>query len=189
MQARREVAHSDPRPVYKEVGHLVPDLAAALADDLASAVLEKRLADLDDGPSADGLEDQLVNEVMKSCSWELEREWPVRKSTHINLLEVETVCKLASKLALRGGDTRAVVLVDSNATKGATSQGRSSSLAISSYLRRLGATSISGGVYISTPFVPTRLNAADDPTRGAEIRKPIPSLGLDFWETDDIYRL
>ena len=173
----------------KKSATYVPGLAAALADDLASAVIRKRLAVLDDGPPADGLEDQLVNEVMKTSNWLLESKWVVKKSTHINLLEVEAVCKLASKLALRGGDTRAVVFVDSNVTKGATSKGRSSSLAISSYLRRLGATSISGGLYITTPFVPTRLNAADDPTREAEIRRPILSLGLNTWETDDIYRL
>ncbi len=173
----------------KKSATYVPDLAAALADDLASAVFRRRQASRDDGLSADGLEDQLVNEVMKSSNWELESKWPVRKSTHINLLEVEAVCKLASKLAFRGGDARAVVLVDSNVTKGATSKGRSSSLAISSYLRKLGATCISGGLYLSTPYIPTRLNAADGPTRGAEIRGPIQGLNLDSWETDDLYRL
>ena len=134
----------------KKSATYTPALAGALADDLTEAILAKRRANLDDGPRSDGLEDQLVNEVMKSSSWELVSSWPVKKNTHINLLEVEAVCKLCSKLAMQGGDVRAPIIVDSNVTKGSTSKGRSPSRAISSLLRRLGATQVCSGVYLGT---------------------------------------
>ena len=173
----------------KKSATYTPALAGALADDLTEAILAKRRANLDDGPRSDGLEDQLVNEVMKSSSWELVSSWPVKKNTHINLLEVEAVCKLCSKLAMQGGDVRAPIIVDSNVTKGSTSKGRSPSRAISSLLRRLGATQVCSGVSCVTPFSPTRLNTADDPTRGVPIRPAIPGLNLGEWPEEDLFML
>ena len=173
----------------KKSATYTPALAGALADDLTEAILAKRRANLDDGPRVDGLEDQLVNEVMKSSSWELVSSWPVRKDTHINLLEVEAVCKLCSKLAMQGGDVRAPIIVDSNVTKGSTSKGRSPSRAISSLLRRLGATLVCSGVSCVTPFSPTRHNTADDPTRGVPIRPAIPGLDLEDWPEEDLFAL
>ena len=141
-------------------------LGDALAEVLHTAILAKRLADFEDEQKVDGLEDQLVNAVMKSSEWNLEAAWPVKKETHINLLEVDAVCKLASRISLQGGSMKAVALVDSNVTKGAASKGRSSSTALSGYLRRLGSTQASGDIYLVTPFTPTRTNRADDPIQG-----------------------
>ena len=173
----------------KKSATYTPALAGALADDLTEAILAKRRANLDDGPRVDGLEDQLVNEVMKSSSWELVSSWPVKKDTHINLLEVEAVCKLCSKLAMQGGDVRAPIIVDSNVTKGSTNKGRSPSRAISSLLRRLGATLVCSGVSCVTPFAPTRHNTAHDPTRGVPIRPAIPGLDLEDWPEEDLFTL
>ena len=86
-------------------------LGDALAEVLHTAILAKRLADFEDEQKVDGLEDQLVNAVMKSSEWSLEAAWPVKKETHINLLEVDAVCKLASRISLQGGSTKAVALV------------------------------------------------------------------------------
>ena len=164
-------------------------LGDALAEVLHTAILAKRLADFEDEQKVDGLEDQLVNAVMKSSEWSLEAAWPVKKETHINLLEVDAVCKLASRISLQGGSTKAVALVDSNVTKGAASKGRSSSTALSGYLRRLGSTQVSGDIYMVTPFTPTRTNRADDPTRSTEIRGPESDKFYEEWSLEEVYRL
>ena len=167
----------------------VPALGDALAEVLSNAILARRLEEIEDEQKVDGLEDQLVNAVMKSSDWTLEATYPVNKDTHINLLEVDAVCKLASRLAYQGGSTKAVALVDSNVTKGATSKGRSSSRALTNYLKRLGSTLVSGDVYLVTPFTPTRLNRADDPTRSTKIRDPESDKFYEDWPIDYVFKL
>ena len=46
-------------------------------------------------------------------------------------------------------------------------------------MRKFGATCVAAGIYFTLPFVPTRLNTADDPTRDREVRQAwsIPRLG------------
>jgi len=129
-------------------------LAQGLAQVLHSAILAFRHEELSED-KVDGLEDQLVNEVMKSSRWKEEAVWQCREGVHINLLEIDAICKLATRISLSGGSTRTIAMVDSNVTKGASSKGRSSSGAISSYLRRLGSTLVSGDIYMRTPFSPT----------------------------------
>ena len=103
--------------------------------------------------------------------------WHCREGVHINLLEIDAICKLATRISL------------SDVTKGASSKGRSSSSAISACLRRLGSTLVSGDIYMRTPFSPTRLNCADDPTRSVSIRDPIPTMITADWEEADLYKL
>ena len=166
-----------------------PGLARALAEVLSNAILARREADLEEDYKVDGLEDQLVNEVMKSSTWKTEAVWSARPNTHINLLEIDSVCKLVTRISLGGGSTRLIAVVDSNVTKGAASKGRSSSNAITSYLRRLGSTLVSGDIQMVTPFCPTRLNRADDPTRSTAIRPAIPPMIDADWEEEDLYKL
>ena len=173
----------------KESATYMPALADALSEVLSNAILAQRIAKLEDEQRVEGIEDQLVNAVMKSSSWSLEAAWPVKKDSHINLLEVEAVCKMASRLAIRGGSMKVVAFVDSNVTRGAASKGRSSSLALSGYLRRLGATSIAGDLYLVTPYVPTRLNRADDPTRHTSIRSAESEAFYESWAEEDLYKL
>ena len=173
----------------KESATYVPALADALSEVLSNAILAQRTARDEDEQRVEGMEDQLVNAVMKGSSWSLEAAWPVKKNFHINLLEVDAVCKLASRLASQGGSMKAVALVDSSVTKGATSKGRSSSKALSGYLRRLGATSIAGDIYLVTPYVPTRLNRADDPTRHTGIRPAESDAFYEAWGVEDLYKL
>ena len=45
-------------------------------------------------------------------------------------------------------------------------------------LRRIASTMIAYGLYMVTPFCPTRLNCADDPTRERPLREPVH--GLDW---------
>lgn len=78
---------------------------------------------------------------------------------------------------------RLVNFVDSNVVRCAIAKGRSSSRAIGAMLRRLCATLLSADLYLVTPFVPTRLNPSDDPTRSTALRKP--SRGVDLEALSD----
>lgn len=55
----------------KKSATYTPALAGALADDLTDVILARRRANLEDGPRSDGLEDQLMNEVISLAtgSW------------------------------------------------------------------------------------------------------------------------
>eukprot|EP00435_Cladocopium_sp_Y103_P060225 s990_g22.t1 len=118
----------------------VPKLAATLAECLHGAILKvqlRRVEELD--LQVAGLENQLVNEVALSASWEV--------------------------------------------------HSRSSSRALSAILRRVGATCVAAALYFTLPYVPTRWNPSDDPTRDADLRPSYGSLGLESWEEEDIYLL
>ncbi len=80
-------------------------------------------------------------------------------------------------------------MVDSYVTRGAVSKGRSSSRAITALLRQIDVELIVGGTYLVTPYVPTRLNCADDPTRLHSLRGPISGLSLEEFDEEEIYRL
>ena len=80
-------------------------------------------------------------------------------------------------------------MVDSNVVRCATSKGRSSSRALSSVLRRVMSLVTAAGIYLSVPFVPTRLNAADDPTRLQALRSPSNALDLTSWSRDSLFNL
>ena len=108
------------------------------------------------------------------CSkWSLVKQWTFRRNSHINILEESSLLKLCSLLAREGAPRTISVLVDSNVVRCATSKGRTSSLGLGSILRRVAAQVDAAGLYINIPFCPTRLNAADDPTRDREIRAPV----------------
>eukprot|EP00435_Cladocopium_sp_Y103_P013722 s2211_g3.t1 len=168
----------------------VPKLVATLAECLHGAILKvqlRRVEELD--LQVAGLENQLVNEVALSASWEVHSSWTFKRSSHINILEEAAILRLANNLARLRKPVRAVALVDSYVVRGATSKGRSSSRALSAILRRVGATCVAAALYFTLPYVPTRWNPSDDPTRDAELRPAYGSLGLETWEEEDIYLL
>lgn len=136
-----------------------------------------------------GLENQLVNEASLSSSWKVHSSWSFKRQSHINILEEASLLRLANSLARVKKPLRVVALVDSFVVRGATSKGRSSSKALSAVLRRVGAVSVAAGLYFTLPYVPTRWNPADDPTRDAELRPSYPGLDLDEWEEEDLYLL
>lgn len=141
-------------------------LAEALAKDFACAFeIMLREEDIQDDVFVQGLENQLVNEVAISSSWETQASWAFRKPSHINLLELKSLLKLVSDLVKKKDAVRFVAFVDSIVTRGSVSKGRSSSFAVASILRQICALCIVGGLFAVTPFVPTRHNVSDDPTR------------------------
>lgn len=168
----------------------VDDLAAALASTLEKGIRRRNSLDRDLGLiTTKGLENQLVNEVAKSCTWKEVKSWKFKKQSHINILEEAALLRQASWIARDGKSKRVVNLVDSNVVRCASAKGRSSSLGLSTILRRYCATCVGCGLYYTLPYCPTRLNVSDDPTRLRSVRSSSSSLSLEFWDRDDIFDL
>lgn len=125
-----------------------------------------------------GLEGFLPNEVMMSSLWEVKYDWAFPKENHINILEMKVVHRLIKGLVMEKMKARVVSFIDSNVCRCCLGKGRSTSRALTSVLRRINTLLIAGGLWLVTPFMPTRLNSADDPTRLVELRPPLPSLGV-----------
>ena len=135
-----------------------------------------------------GLENQLVNDVAVSSDWRVLNSWTFKKQSHINILEMASVLRLANKLAERKKSLRVVNLVDSFVVRGAASKGRSASLGLSPIIRRLNAVCVASFLFFTLPFVPTRLNVSDDPTRNSKLRERLSSISADM-SREELYDL
>ena len=167
-----------------------PALAAGIAKclfDSLAAQKAKKIQELD--LPVKGLENQLVNEVVLTAPWQTCASWTFKKKSHINILEMASVLRLAHKMAEMCKPLRIVNCVDSYVTRCAASKGRTSSLGLTPVLRRLNAVTVAAGLYWTFPFVPTRSNPADDPTRDCSLRSPVPGFLSEHWDVDDIYAL
>ena len=162
------------------------ELAEAIAMDFLQAFRDEPRSVEDDIDTA-GLEGFLPNEVMLSSSWRIKHDWAFLNESHINLLELRVVLRLVKSLVLEKTKSRVVSFIDSNVCRCALGKGRSSSRAISSILRRINTLLVCGGIWIVTPYMPTRLNAADDPTRLCPLREPLDSLGLSGLSRREIF--
>ena len=177
-------------------GKLTKDSAIyvdGLADAIALMFIES-VGFVDSNVDADktvvaGLENQLVNEAALCLPWEVMSSWTYRKESHINILEEAAVLRLVKLVGMRKTPLRIVVLVDSNVVRGATSKGRTSPRALSSILRRVNASMLAFGIYAALPYVPTRWNVADDPTRDEELRGRCSGFGLDAMDRHDLVSL
>ena len=166
----------------------VPLLAEALAKDFQLAILAKiRREEKEDQIEVAGLENQAVNHLATTLPWTVYKSWKFKKSSHINLLEISCVLGLVEDLLRQRRSIRVVSLIDSYVSRGAIGKGRSASRAISSLLRRIGSCLVAGGIYLTTPFCPTRLNIADDPTRNHPLRPPQRSFG--DWDRSSFFDL
>eukprot|EP00435_Cladocopium_sp_Y103_P022609 s2450_g5.t1 len=148
-----------------------PLLSLELARTLCLAMKVKiEIMEEDQAGSVVGLENLLVNQVAQTEKWEPLFSWRFKRQSHINILELSSVLRLVVHLAKTAAHTRVVCLTDSIVVRGAVSKGRTSSRGLSAVLRKICSCVVAAGLYITVPFVPTRLNVADDPTREAEIR-------------------
>ena len=173
----------------KQSATYVDDLASAIAEDFAMAILARNARLREEDLEVWGLENQLVNEVMLTSRWSVKHDWKFQKEGHINLLEIRAVHRLIRDQVYQKSSYRVAAMVDSYVTRGAISKGRSSSRAITALLRQIDVELIVGGTYLVTPYVPTRLNCADDPTRLHSLRSPISGLSLEHFDEEEIYRL
>ena len=167
-----------------------PALAEQLAMVFKTAIIRaKDVVQADLGIDVKGLENQLVNEIVVSSAWKEEGCWTFRKESHINILEMASLLRLVQKLSDRCCALRVVGMVDSHVTKGAASKGRTASLGLGAILRRLNAHMIAASIFMCIPFVPTRLNPSDDPTRDKAVREPIQGFSWQDWTEDQLLDL
>ena len=165
-------------------------LAKALAQDFVDAFESMlRVSFEPDCSEPRGLENQLVNEVAISSKWEVQSSWAFRRPSHINLLELKSLLRLVFDLVKKKKAVRFVAFVDSIVTRGSVSKGRSSSFAVAAILRQICSLCVVGGLHAVTPFVPTRHNVADDPTRDRLPRPPCVGFGACSWERPDLFAL
>ncbi len=174
----------------KKSATYTPLLAARLAEVLSHGIDSKKafLRGLD-SLKVKGLESQLVNAVVNRASWKVDAAWDFKKLSHINILEFSVLERLAKKLAKCGQNGRFTCMVDSHVVAAASAKGRTSSVGLAPVLRRFCALSVACGLYFSVPYVPTRLNVADDPTRSVPLRAPSGCLDVFDWSSDDLYAL
>ena len=166
------------------------ELAMNLALCFKKGILEvKRKVHEENSLVVKGLENQLCNEIVTSSTWTCESSWTFRKESHINILEMASVLRLVQKLSDRCCPLRVINLVDSHVTKGAASKGRTASHGLGAILRRLNAHLVASSIFLCVPFVPTRLNPSDDPTRDREVRGPLPGLLLEDWTDSEVLDL
>ena len=166
-----------------------PGLASALACTFAESIrlYKSRVSELSDPPTK-GLESQVVNSVALSSDWEVHSSWTFRRPRHINILEFSVLEKLALDLIKLGKPCRVVSFADSFVVSAAASKGRTSSHGLAPVLRRYNALCVAGGLYINVPFVPTRLNCSDDPTRDVPLRLGSGSIDMKNWDQEDLYK-
>eukprot|EP00438_Fugacium_kawagutii_P030498 Skav212494 [mRNA] locus=scaffold2060:20226:24812:- [translate_table: standard] len=168
----------------------VPALAECLGDSFVEAMKAMRSEAVDaEVGQAKGLESQLVNSIALSSEWSVLSSWKFPKPSHINILEMTALGRLATKLAKRSKSLRVSALVDSFVISAASSKGRTSSLGLGPSLRRYCAVCVASFLFFCVPFVPTRLNVADDPTRDVPLRPPCQALDFSQWSQEEFANL
>ena len=124
-------------------------------------------------PDVHGLESAFSNDVMISSHWTVVRDWFWKKPSHINVLELASAVSCLGTVAKKHFSVRFACFLDSAVCRGALAKGRSASHALQPGLKRACAWCLCFDLYPVWPFTPTRLNVADDPTRGSEPRSPV----------------
>ena len=168
----------------------VDGLARQLASVLGEGVRKRKaIVEAFDDVEVKGLESQIINSIALSSSWKVNESWNFKKLCHINILEFAVLGRLASRLASLGKSLRVTSIADSFVVSAAASKGRTSSRGLSPVLRRFNATCVAAGLYINVPFVPTRLNVSDDPSRGVTLRSPSGSFCVRDWNDSSLFDL
>ena len=170
--------------VYTE--ELADALSAVFVE--AIRVIQRNDTEVDEA-KARGHENLLVNDIARSSAWKTVLSWTFRKQCHLNLQELAAILRLVYKIASSRFSSCALILVDSLVCRGAVAKGRSSSRAIAALLKRMAAAILAANLYVVTPFCPTRLNTADDPTRNVPLRTSLGSVADASWWEKDLYNL
>ena len=166
------------------------ELADALAGVLANAIERKRRELCEDSQqNSDGLESLFVNQIALESPWQVEASWKFRGERHINILEMTSVLKLVERLAQKRRPLRFCDLVDSNVVRCALQKGRTSSFGLAPIVAKINSIAVAAGLCGMYPFVPTRLNPSDDPTREVDLRAAQKNLSLSSWSKEEKYEL
>ena len=91
---------------------------------------------------------------------------------HINIGELRAFLRAELQLGLEQPHSRDLFGLDSQVVLGCVTKGRSSSPSLNKELEKSLGNVLGLGLFSETFYVETRLNPADDPTRGRPLRKP-----------------
>ena len=140
--------------------------------DSASSSESDVCSESDDDPG-DG---RWASELCTAVGWQPVFRYTVRRSEHIVTKEARPICALIRHLAseVRSGGSRVVNFADSSPNIGAWAKGRSSSGRLGRHLRQVAPDLLLTDLQIAIPYVSTKFNPADAPTRGREVRR-VPS--------------
>ncbi|MBM4022198.1 MAG: hypothetical protein FJ284_08145 [Planctomycetes bacterium] len=120
--------------------------------------------------------DQLLYDFVAQLQFEPVHHWKLAADQHIGLQEfaaLSMALRRAAKDTTNWG-TRLAMLVDARVVRHALMRGRSSSRALNACLRRLMPHLLCTGLRPLIGWVPTDVNAADDPTRHLAVRCALP---------------
>jgi hypothetical protein len=120
--------------------------------------------------------DELVYEVVRQLQFRPCLSWTLPTEQHIGLQEMAALAAVVRRLARdpRCWGRRVVMIVDARVIRHAVTRGRSSSRILNRALRRLLAHHLLTGIRLVVMWVPTDVNAADDPTRHRPVRPAEP---------------
>ena len=128
----------------------------------------------------EGIESVVVNDVLLTGEWKIEKAWTWKKASHINILESHAYLEILKQSLREGGDRRIIGLLDSRVAKCSQAKGRSSAKALGPSLKKSMAWQVAGGLYPALGFAPTRLNTADAPTRDRDLPVSLPCSLVDL---------
>lgn len=164
----------------------VDGLGKYVADAFHRAIHRQRRIAADDYRVA-GLESVIANDLMISRDWRTEKTWSWKRTgRRINVLESFSAVGCLELAGLASPDSRLISALDSNVARGALSKGRSSAFSLQPSLKRSCALKLAFGLYPPWIFSPTRLNTADDGSRGKSLRSGTSSSILDFLDARQI---
>ena len=143
-------------------------LASRIADVLSEELRIKKAASNYFDIKIEGLESALSNHFALASEWKEAKSWTWKKRAHINVLEAAAYGRLCYHAAVHHR-SRFPVGMDSNVALSSIIKGRSPSYALRPSLRRIGATTVVGCLYLAHHFFPTRMNPSDHPTRNSAI--------------------
>lgn len=134
-----------------------------------------------------GKESVLVNDVLMTGGWSVVRQWFWRGKSHINILETSVFVSVLKEAVVSKPGHRLAGILDSGVAIGSLSKGRSSSFSLQPCLKKGAALQIAGNLYPGLSFGPTRLNIADDPSRGASLRQPSMMSIAGFLQPEELH--
>ena len=112
-------------------------------------------------------------DLCSAVGWQPSFRYSARNSKHIVTKDARPICSLVRRLAaeVRAGGTRVLNFVDSSPNVGAWAKGRSSSWRLGPRLRPVAPDQLLTDLQLAIPWVPTKHNPADAPTRGRAVRR------------------
>jgi hypothetical protein len=110
--------------------------------------------------------------IAGACQFETLKSRRTKLGRHINIDEMVGMLEAEKSAVEEGFPVRYFSLADSQVGLGALLKGRSSSIALNALLRESLPLHLSTSVVSNFGFLPSKLNPADDPTRGVPLRRP-----------------